>query len=67
MTTNKEVFENGSVLEHYPCDVDDDGTLKSNASIEYVIEYKGRRYLVLTDWDNNVRRANDTAHEINED
>ena len=67
MATNKEVFDNGDVLEHYPCDVDENKEIQPNGSIENVVLYNGKKYYIITDWENNVRWENETAQEVNGD
>lgn len=67
MATNKEVFDNGDVLEHYPCDVDENKEIQPNGSIENVVLYKGKKYYIITDWENNVRWENEIAQEVNGD
>lgn len=66
MPTNKEIFENGSVLEHYPCDVNEDKEIQSNGSIENIVEYEGKKYYIITDYENNVRWESEEATELNE-
>jgi uncharacterized protein (UPF0333 family) len=67
MATNKEVFDNGDVLEHYPCDVDENKEIQPNGSIENVVLYNGKKYYIITDWENNVRWENEIAQEVNGD
>jgi len=57
--TNAEIFSLGEVIEDYPCDVE--GT---NASIEHIVEHKGKYYSIITDWDNNIRKPNNKANSI---
>jgi len=40
----------GTLIEHYPCDVDEYGEMESNGSIEEVWEYKGKQYAVKRTW-----------------
>jgi hypothetical protein len=47
--TQQEIWNNGTQMIHYPCDVGG-----SNASVEHEVEYLGKIYLVVTDWDDNV-------------
>ena len=41
MITNKEVFDKGEVLEHYPCDVNQNKEVETNGSIENVVLFNG--------------------------
>jgi uncharacterized protein (UPF0333 family) len=67
MITNKEVFDKGDVLEHYPCDVDENKEIQPNGSIENIVLYNGKKYYIVTDWENNVRWGNEVAQEVNGD
>lgn len=64
MITNKEVFDKGEVLDHYPCDVNENKEIQTNGSVENVVLYNGKHYYVITDWENNVRWADEIAEEI---
>jgi hypothetical protein len=64
MITNKEVFDKGEVLEHYPCDVNENKETQSNGSVENVVLYNGKYYYVITDWENNVRWCDEIAEEV---
>ena len=58
--TNKEVYNNGEVITSYPCDING-----SNQSIELLVEYQGKEYVVHTDWDENLLKPNSIANQIN--
>ena len=58
--TNAEIFSLGEEVDSYPSDVEG-----SNASVEHIVEYKGKHYVIVTDWDSNVRRPNDKAYSTN--
>jgi len=45
-----ELINNGTLIEHYPCDQDENGELESNGSVEEVWEYKGSQYAVKRNW-----------------
>ena len=62
--TNKEVWDNGEVVDSMPSD---EGG--SNASQDHVIEYKDKTYVVTTDWEGTVSRpkAEASLHNTNED
>ena len=64
MITNKEVFDKGEVLDHYPCDVNENKEIQTNGSVENVVLYNGKHYYVITDWENNVRWCDEIAEEI---
>lgn len=64
MITNKEVFDKGEVLEHYPCDVNQNKEVETNGSIENVVLFNGKKYCIITDWDNNVRWCDEIAEEV---
>jgi hypothetical protein len=67
MITNKEVFDKGEVLEHYPCDVNQNKEIETNGSIENVVLFNGKKYCVITDWKNSVRWCDEIAEEIPND
>lgn len=54
MTTNKEVLEKGTIVNRWPCDMGLDGTVDSNGSQEFIVEYEGEVYWIWADWDNNA-------------
>lgn len=59
--TNKEVYENGDVVDSYPSDVGG-----SNASIDYIIDFNGKQYIVTVDEETEkVINPNKTA-QIND-
>ena len=62
--TNLQVWQYGEVLEHYPCDVDANGECETNGSIEHVVELDGKKYSVITDWENNLRWPEKEAVEV---
>lgn len=71
LPTNKEVFENGKIVDDWPCDMNaQDGTQESNGGIENVITYKGKIYNVITSWYINdeqpkhIYRANEPADVV---
>ena len=64
MVTNKEVFYKGEVIEHYPCDVNQNKEIESNGSVENIVEYQGKKYYIITDWENNVRWGEEEATEV---
>ena len=64
MITNKEVFDKGEVLDHYPCDVNEKKETQSNGSVENVVLYNGKYYYVITDWENNVRWCDEIAEGV---
>ena len=67
MITNKEVFDKGEVLEHYPCDVNQNKEIETNGSIENVVLFIGKKYCVITDWKNSVRWCDEIAEEISDE
>jgi hypothetical protein len=64
MITNKEVFDKGEVLDHYPCDVNENKEIQTNGSVENVVLYNGKYYYVITDWEKNVRWCDEIAEEV---
>ena len=54
--TIKEVFDYGKCLEHCPCDEGENGELESNGTIQYIIQYKGKCYCIITSWDGKALR-----------
>lgn len=64
MYTNKHIWENGTSIADWPCDIGNEGEIDSNGSIEHVVAYQNKHYCVVTDWENNVRWENDNAEEI---
>ena len=65
--TEQEIFDNGTLLDRWPCDVDRNGELDSNGSQEYLFEFEGQKYIVWVDWDECPIRPNDEAISIIED
>ena len=56
LVTNQEVYEHGDEIDNWPCDESPDGDdgggfmgFTSNSGIEHLIEYQGKRYLIITD------------------
>ncbi len=50
MITNKEVFENGELIDHNLCDWDPiEECCRSNGSAEATYEYKGSQYHLFLD------------------
>jgi phosphoribosylformylglycinamidine (FGAM) synthase-like amidotransferase family enzyme len=54
---NSEVIK-GEIIDSYPCDVNG-----SNESIENIVKYEGKKYIVITDWEGNVLYPNKKATE----
>jgi len=66
--TNKQVFEEGQIIEHYPMDINPStGEMKSNGGIEYLIQIDNNVYSIQTDWDNNITDPNGTPMVISVD
>lgn len=66
--TNKQVFEEGQIIEHYPMDINPfTGEMKSNGGIEYLIQIDNTVYSIQTDWDNNITDPNGTPMVISVD
>lgn len=57
------VLANGEIVDHWPCDVGADGQHEANGSVETIVEYEGKKYLVVCDWENNSRWPNRKANE----
>lgn len=64
--TNLQVWQYGEVLEHYPCDVDANGECETNGSVEHLMELDGKKYSVITDWENNPRWPEKDAVETHD-
>jgi len=49
--TNEYVFYNGEEINNWACDINaTTGELESNGGIEHIVEYKGKKYSIITDW-----------------
>lgn len=53
--TNGEVMRQGTSIDDWPCDVGADGSMESNGSVEHIVEYEGRLYSVICDYNSNPR------------
>lgn len=62
--TNLQVWREGEETENRPCDEGDDGELESNGGVEHVMTFMGKRYSVITDWNDNLRRPHQLAREM---
>lgn len=56
--TNRYVYENGELLDSYPCDING-----SNESVEYLVLWDGKKYVVNTDWNEEVMNPDAKAIE----
>jgi hypothetical protein len=56
--TNLYIYENGEVLDSCPCDING-----SNQSIEYLVLWDGKKYVVNTDWNELVINPDEKAIE----
>lgn len=55
MVTNQFVYDNGEVVDSYPCDIDPvTGETESNGGVEHIVQYKDKFYAVITSWDGDV-------------
>lgn len=48
-----EIIEEGTLIDRWPCDVNEYDEMQSNGSQEYLYEYKGNKYCVWMDWEDN--------------
>lgn len=66
--TNKQVFEEGNVAQHYPVDINPfTGVMESNGGIEHLIVHENILYSVLTDWDGEVADPTGSASIVSND
>ncbi len=65
--TNLYVHTNGNLIDDFPCDVGEDGSIQTNGSIECIYQLEGKKYSVICDWDTNPRFPSEPAHEIIEE
>ena len=49
--TNKIVLIEGKKKDSWPIDKAPDGSMESNGSQEFLVEYKGEFYLIWTTWE----------------
>lgn len=53
--TNSQVFVYGDIVDDWPCDVDPvTGDPKTNGGVEHLVRFRGKEYLIITDWDRIV-------------
>jgi hypothetical protein len=69
LPTNREVWENGEVLDDWACDLDvETGEASSNGAVEYKMLYNGKVYFVATDWDGEkLYKPHRKAHPVEEE
>ena len=65
--TAKEIVENGTLLDAWPCDVALDGSIQSNGSQEFLYEYLGNNYCVWMDWEDQPVKPNEKLLPIIDD
>lgn len=57
MTTSKvltaDIVEEGILIDRWPCDINEENEMQSNGSQEFLYEYKGRKYCVWMNWNDN--------------
>ena len=65
MPTNQQLLDEGTVVDHWPCDIDfETGETASNGSVEALVEYDGRAYIITVNYPmSEVRAPNRVAKE----
>lgn len=48
--TNKQICEMGTLIDKWPCDVDEFGDQMSNGSQESIYEYDGKKFWLWMKW-----------------
>jgi len=48
-----EIIEEGTLIDRWPCDINEYDEMQSNGSQEWLYEYKGNKYCVWMDWEDN--------------
>lgn len=68
MITNKQVFEEGRLVQHYPIDQNPHtGEQESNGGVENLVVYNQKVYSVLTDFTGSIANANGEPSLITDD
>jgi hypothetical protein len=68
MITNKEVLEQGKLVQNYPIDQNPfTGEQESNGGVENFLIYDNKVYTVLTDFTGSIVGANDAASILTDD
>lgn len=49
----QKIYDEGEVIDHWPCDMGYDGELESNGSRESLVLYKGEYYFIATTWEDD--------------
>jgi len=62
--TAKEIVENGTVIDRWPCDVGLDGSIQSNGSQEFMYEYNGGHYCVWMNWEDQPVKPDELVEMI---
>ena len=62
--TNEHVWKNGYQYYYWPSDINENKEMESNGSVENIVEYEGKQYSIITDWNGNVRWGNEIANEV---
>ena len=66
--TNKQIFNQGKLVEHYPIDQNPfTGQQESNGGIENLLVYNGTVYSVLTDFTGSVADPDGLADIVSDD
>lgn len=68
MITNKQVFEEGKLVQHYPIDQNPHtGEQESNGGVENLVVYNQKVYSVLTDFTGSIANANGEPSLVTDD
>jgi hypothetical protein len=68
MITNKQVFEQGRIVQHYPIDQNPmTGEPESNGGVENLVIYDNKVYSVLTDFTGSIADASGEPSLVTDD
>jgi hypothetical protein len=68
MITNKQVLEQGKLVQHYPIDQNPfTGEQESNGGVENLVIFDHKVYSVLTDFTGSIADANGTPSLVTDD
>ena len=58
-----EVWEDGRHIDDWSADTDETGEVVSNGCIENIIEYNGKKYSILSSWDDEPFKISELSEE----
>jgi hypothetical protein len=68
MPTKKQVWEEGEKVDDWACDWDPEEQIcRSNGGIENIVLFEGKKYSIVSNWDDEIFNEDEIISSINED